>query len=143
MHPSIYLLPLYCPIKSIDLIIPIKFGDTVLLSSTQNHLKEWMKEKVKVTQSCPTLCEPMDYTDHGTLQTRLLEWVAFPFSSRSSWLRNQIGVSCIAGGFLTNWTILILLKSSHERTSETKNWKKKPKFSVKFPPKFILYLKST
>ena len=34
---------------------------------------------------------------------RILEWVAYPFSSRSSWPRNQTGVSCIAGGFFTNW----------------------------------------
>ena len=36
--------------------------------------------KVKVAQSCPTLCDPMDYTVHGILQARTLEWVAFPFS---------------------------------------------------------------
>ena len=36
--------------------------------------------EVKITQSCPTLCEPMDYTIHGVLQARILEWVAFPFS---------------------------------------------------------------
>ena len=36
--------------------------------------------KVKVTQSCPTLCDPMDYTVHGILEARILEWVAFPFS---------------------------------------------------------------
>ena len=36
--------------------------------------------KVKVAQSCPTLCDPMDYTVHGILQARILEWVAFPFS---------------------------------------------------------------
>ena len=35
--------------------------------------------KVKVAQSCPTLCDPMDYTVHGILQARILEWVAFPF----------------------------------------------------------------
>ena len=34
----------------------------------------------KVTQSCPTLCDPMDCTVHGILQARILEWVAFPFS---------------------------------------------------------------
>ena len=34
---------------------------------------------------------------------RILEWVAYPFSSGSSWLRSQTGVSCIAGGFFTNW----------------------------------------
>ena len=35
---------------------------------------------MKVTQSCPTLCNPMDYTIHGILQAGTLEWVAFPFS---------------------------------------------------------------
>ena len=34
--------------------------------------------KVKVTQSCPTLCNPMDYTVHEFLQARILEWIAFP-----------------------------------------------------------------
>ena len=29
--------------------------------------------KVKFTQLCPTLCNPMDYTVHGILQARLLE----------------------------------------------------------------------
>ena len=38
------------------------------------------QKKVKVAQSCPTLCNPMDYTAHGILQARILEWVAFPFS---------------------------------------------------------------
>ena len=36
--------------------------------------------EVKVTQSCPTLCDPMDYIVHGILQATILEWVAFPFS---------------------------------------------------------------
>ena len=39
--------------------------------------------KVKVTQWCPTLCDPMDYTVHGILQARILEWIAFPFSRSS------------------------------------------------------------
>ena len=38
--------------------------------------------KVKVTLSCLTLCNPMDYTVLGILQARILEWVAFPFSRR-------------------------------------------------------------
>ena len=33
-----------------------------------------------VAQSCPTLCDPMDYTVHGILQARILKWVAFPCS---------------------------------------------------------------
>ena len=40
--------------------------------------------KVKVTQSCPTLCDHMDYTVHGILQAGILELVAFPFSRGSS-----------------------------------------------------------
>ena len=36
---------------------------------------------------------------------RILEWIAYPFSSRSSWLRNQTRVSCIAGRFFTSWAI--------------------------------------
>ena len=36
---------------------------------------------------------------------RILEWVAYPFSSGSSWPRNWIGVSCAAGRFFTNWAI--------------------------------------
>ena len=31
------------------------------------------ESEVKVTQSCPTLCNPMDYTVHGILQVRILE----------------------------------------------------------------------
>ena len=36
------------------------------------------EKKTKVAESCPTLCAPMDYTVHGILQARILEWVAFP-----------------------------------------------------------------
>ena len=37
--------------------------------------------------------------------SRILEWVAYPVSRRSSWPRNRTGVSCIADGFFTNWAI--------------------------------------
>ena len=60
------------------------------------------KVKVKVTQFCPTLCDPMDYIFHGILQARILEWVAFPFSRGSSQPRDQTQVSCIAGEFFTS-----------------------------------------
>ena len=46
-----------------------------------------MEVKVKVAQSCLTLCDPMDCI-HGILQARILEWVAFPFSRGSSQPRN-------------------------------------------------------
>ena len=56
--------------------------------------------KVKVTQSCPTLWNPVDYIVHGILQARILERVAFPFSRGSSQPWDQTQVSRIAGGFL-------------------------------------------
>ena len=60
--------------------------------------------KVKVAQWCLTLCEPMDYTVHGILQARILEWVVFPFFTGSSQPRDWTQVSCIADGFFTSWT---------------------------------------
>ena len=53
-----------------------------------------MKVKVSVTQSCPTLCNPMSCSPpasslHGILQARILEWVAIPFSKGSSQPRKQ------------------------------------------------------
>ena len=58
---------------------------------------------MKVTQSCPSLWYPMDYTVHGILQARILEWVAFPFSRESSQSRDRTQVSYIASGFFTSW----------------------------------------
>ena len=52
--------------------------------------------KVKVAQSCPTLCDRMDYTVHGVLQAKLLEWFAMPSSRGSSQPRGQNQVSRIA-----------------------------------------------
>ena len=60
-----------------------------------------------VTQSCLTLCDPIDCSPpglsvHGILQARILEWVAISSSRASSWPRDQIRiscVSCIAGRF--------------------------------------------
>ena len=101
-----------------------------------------------VTQSCPTLWDPMDCSPpgftvrgdspgkntevgcHALLQgifptqgsnpglphcrwilyhlshqgsSRILEWVACPFSRGSSWPKNRTGVSCVAGRFFTSW----------------------------------------
>ena len=62
----------------------------------------FLPSEVKVTQLCLTPCDPMDYTVHGVLQARILEWVAFPFSRGSSQPRDQALVSHIAGGFFTS-----------------------------------------
>ena len=57
------------------------------------------RESESESQSCLTLCNPMDYTVHGILQARILEWVAFPFSRGSSPGRDRSQVSRIAGRF--------------------------------------------
>ena len=68
---------------------------------------EWVSE---VTQSCRTLCNPMDCSlqgssVHGIFQARGLEWVAISFSRRSSRPRDQTQVSRIAGRGFTIWAI--------------------------------------
>ena len=60
----------------------------------------------EVTQSCPTLCVPMDCSlsgssVHGIFQARVLEWIAISFSRGSSRPRNRTQVSRIAGRHFT------------------------------------------
>ena len=57
---------------------------------------------MKLTQLCLTLSNPMDcspqgFSVYGILQARILEWVAIPFSSGSSWPRGRSQVPHIAG----------------------------------------------
>ena len=66
------------------------------------------KVTVLVAQSCPTLCNPTDYSPpgssvYGILQARILEWAAMPFSRGCYWPKVWTWVSCFAGGFLTIW----------------------------------------
>ena len=51
-------------------------------------------------------CRRIPYQLNHKGSPTVLEWVAYSFSSRSSWPRNWTRVSCIAGGFSTNWTIM-------------------------------------
>ena len=53
----------------------------------------------------PLHCRQILYQLSHKGSPRILEWVAYPFSSRSSWPRNPTSVSCIAGRFFTNWAI--------------------------------------
>ena len=54
---------------------------------------------------------------------RILEWVTYPFSSRSSWPRNWTRVSCIEGRFFTSWTIReALKKAEHWRVDALELW---------------------
>ena len=57
-------------------------------------------------ESCSVVSDsllPHVYTVHEVLQFRILEWVAVPFSKKSSQPRDWIQVSCIVGGFFTSW----------------------------------------
>ena len=61
-----------------------------------------------VIQLSPTLCNLMDCSPpgssvHGISQARILEWVGVSFSRESSRPRDWTWISCIAGGFFTNW----------------------------------------
>ena len=63
---------------------------------------------VFITQSCLTLCDPIDYSQpdsyvHGISQVRISEWVAIPFSRASSRLRDETQACCIAGRFFAAW----------------------------------------
>ena len=69
--------------------------------------RKWRSES-EVAQSCPTLCDPIDYSlprssIHGIFQARILEWVAISFSRGSSQPKDQTRVSCIVGRHFAIW----------------------------------------
>ena len=74
---------LYCILHIKNIMV---FSITVVLHFVSQEVLSSVLAfvKVKVTQSCLTLCDPMDYTVHGILQARILEWVVVPFSRASS-----------------------------------------------------------
>ena len=89
-----------CPIRQCIKWIENIFKD-------QRQFWKW-KVKVLVTQSCQTLCDPMDHSPpdssvHGILQAIILEWASISSSGRSCWPRDQTQVSCIAGRFFIIW----------------------------------------
>ena len=76
------------------------------------------------------LCRQIHYQLSHSGSPRILEWVASPFSSRSSWPRDWTGVSCIAGRFFTNLAIreaqrtTTLSKNMDESCIHNIKWKK-------------------
>ena len=94
-------------------------SDNFYFLGLQNHCGQWLQQwnsktpapskesydkpvLYLVTQSCPTLCNPMDCrppgsTVHGILPARILEWVALLQR------RDQTQVSCTSGRFFTIW----------------------------------------
>ena len=51
----------------------------------QNYLPMYLKvkEKLLISQWCPTVCDSPGSSVHGILQARILEWVAISYSSAS------------------------------------------------------------
>jgi hypothetical protein len=81
-------------------------GRTYPLNSWRSFLRTHSEVKMLVTQSCLTLCDPIDCNPpgssvHGIRQARILEWVALSFSRGSSQPRKLNQVSCNAGRFFT------------------------------------------
>ena len=79
-----------------------------LYKFNMSYLRIWRQVSLSlVTQSCLTLCDPMDGSPPGSsvhgisMDSRMLEWVATSFSRGSSWPRDWIWVSCSAGEFFT------------------------------------------
>ena len=92
-------------LKSRDISLPTKVHiiKTIIFPVVMYGCEKWTINKDEsdreVAQPYLTLCDHMDYTVHGVLQARILEWVAIPFSSGSSQPRDGTQVSHIAGRF--------------------------------------------
>ena len=78
--------------------------------------------KVKFAQWYPTLCDHMDYTVHGILQARILEWVTFPFSRGSFQPRDRTQVSHIALGNPKNTRWVAYPFSSRSFQPRNRTW---------------------
>ena len=101
---------------STSYLIELNNSSSIILNESGDNGKKYIKAVychlayltymqsvcVLVSQSCPTVCDPIDCgpqcsSVHGILQARILEWVAIPFSKGSSWPRDWTQVSRIAG----------------------------------------------
>ena len=83
-----------------------------------------------VTQSCPSLCNPMDCSPpsssvHEIFQTRILEWIAIFFYRGSSQPKDWTQISCTTGIFFTVWAtrdgVYLRMRS---------NWTKSPVWDI-------------
>ena len=80
----------------------------LLFTWNYHNIVNWLSPLL-VTQSCLTLCNPMDCSSpgssvHGILQARILEWFSIPFWRGLSQPRDLTQVPCIPSRFFTVWT---------------------------------------
>ena len=103
-----------------------------LLTPLRDQVPSFMSMCAQSLQSCPTLCNPMDYilpdsSVHGILQARILDWVAVPSSRGSSQLRDQIHVSCLLHWWIDSLPLSNLgssLPLYHDGNSYHHQWRK-------------------
>ena len=86
------------------------------------------ESETEVTQSCPTLCDPMDCSlpgssVRGIFHTIVLEWIAISFSSGSSQPRDGTQVSHIVDRRFTIWATreVIILAEAHSISGKIRN----------------------
>ena len=99
-----------------------------MLLSRQKSFYSWSEWVSEVTQSCPTLCDPIDYSPqgssvHGIFKARVLEWVAISFSRGSSRLRDQTQISRVAGRHFTVWATREAKKKKKLFLNLFSNWR--------------------
>ena len=104
LKSEFYILIHLKPILHIWIYINSAYKLTFWNKDTWN-IRSKVKVKGLVAQLCPTLCYPVDHSPpgssvHAALQSRILEWVAIPFSRESSWPRDQTKVSPLQGDYL-------------------------------------------
>ena len=107
------LVPLLFLVVSSTYVRVLIFLQAILIPACASSNPEFLMmypaaAAAKLLQSFLTLCDPIDssppgFLIHGILQARILEWVAIFFSRGSSWTRDLIKVSRIAGRFFNLW----------------------------------------
>ena len=98
--------------------------------------------KVLLIQLCPTLCTPIDCSQPGSSDIRLLcPWdspgkntrgLAISFSRGSSCPIDQTQVSCTAGIFLTNWASFSVVFRAEWQFPSFYFWDQKPQVFPNF-----------
>ena len=117
-HRSSLLLITYIVISSVLSVSHSWWYERTYITPS-DKMSSFFLFAVLVTQSCLTLCSPMDCIPPGPwvlgiLQARTLEWVAIPFSMETYWPRDQTQVSCIASRFFTVRVTFVLFNNLGE-----------------------------
>ena len=97
------------------------------------------------SQSCPTLCDPLDCSlwdssVHGFLKARILEGVAISFSRGSSRCRDRARISCIGRHILHHWATWEAQSNHISLLTWEKAWRKNKRELRKHSNSFPSYI---